>query len=257
MYLFYMDESGEREYTSSGKYFVLCSLGVQAKDWKSFNIDILTLKQTYFGDVRVELKSNWLRIPKERQRHYLVPYRITDADLIEFTSKLYDILLSFDVTLISAVIDKARVKAQYAMPQSPSSLAYRLVLERIELFLQEKNGENGIVVFDKITELEMRKKGYENLLARQHLRYLEKGTDFVQVSQIIEGLLFIPSYENNFIQLADLCAYNVYRQFSEFGDDWEAHQHFERRYHYFARIEPKFRRAPGGDYAGYGIKKFP
>jgi len=28
MYLFYLDESGEREYESGGKYFVLCALGV-------------------------------------------------------------------------------------------------------------------------------------------------------------------------------------------------------------------------------------
>lgn len=236
---------------------MLCGLGVQAKDWKALNTDVLTLKQTYFDDPRVEIKSNWLRIPKERQAHYINLYRITEVELDEFVAKLYDILLSYDVTLIASVINKLQVKAQYAMPQSPSSLAYRLALERIELFLQDKTDENGIVIFDKITELEMRKKGYENLLARQHRRYLEKGTDFVQVSQIIEGLLFIPSFENSFIQLADLCAYNIYRQFVDHGDEWETDQQFAHWYHYFARIEPKLRRSPKGDYAGFGIKKFP
>ena len=63
---------------------------------------------------------------------------------------------------------------KYNQPQPPSSLAYRLVFERIELFLQKNTeGVNGIVIFDKITELKVKKKGYENLLYRQHLRYLE------------------------------------------------------------------------------------
>ena len=68
MYLFYIDESGEREYTSPGRYFVLTALGVRDRDWKLLNTDVLTLKRTYFGDVGIELKSNWLRIPTERQR---------------------------------------------------------------------------------------------------------------------------------------------------------------------------------------------
>jgi hypothetical protein len=257
MYLFYLDESGEREYESHAKYFVLCALGVPVQEWKTLNTEILTLKKTYFNDVDVEIKSNWLRRPNERDARYLRPYRITQEELQEFTTKVYEALLSRDVTTIAAIVDKPAMKQRYRVPQSSSSVTYRFVIERIERFLEGQWHDYGILIFDKITELELKKKGYENLLTRQHLRYLEKGTDYVPVSQIVEGLLFIPSHENNLLQLADLCAYNVYRQFVMHGEEWDKRQRFSNHYDYFSLIEPKLYRSPKGDYRGWGIKKFP
>lgn len=258
MYLFYVDESGEREYTSEGRYFVLTSLGVQARDWKPINNDVLTLKRTYFGSVDMEIKSNWLRIPKERQQRYLLPYRVTEAELKAFTDKLYDVVLAYDVTLIASVIDKRQMRQRYSSPQSPSSLAYRLLFERIDMFLSKQvTDEYGIVIFDKISELEIQKRGYEDLLSRQHLRYLEKGTDFSPINHIVEGLLFIPSFENNLLQLVDLCGYNVYRQFTAHGDEWDQYHKFLNRYPYFELIEAKLDHRPTGEYANWGIKKFP
>lgn len=131
-----------------------------------------------------------------------------------------------------------------------------MLFERIESFLV-KQEQYGILIFDKITELEVSKKGYENLLSRQHQRYLEKGTEFVQISQIVEGLLFIPSHENNLLQLADLCAYNTYRQFVDHGDEWRRHGKFSEHYAYFTRIETKFDRSTSGNIYGYGLKLFP
>ena len=104
---------------------------------------------------------------------------ISDTELRAFTDKFYDILQVYDdVIIIAAVVDTEAMSQQYNQPQAPSSLAYRLVFERIELFLQKNTeGANGIVIYDKITKLKIKKKGYENLLYRQHLRYLEQGTD--------------------------------------------------------------------------------
>ena len=92
---------------------------------------------------------------------------------------------------------------------------------------------------------------------RQHLQYLEQGTDFREVNQIVEGLLFIPSHENNLLQVPDLCAYNVYRQFREYGEEWHVNNQFEDRYEYFQRIEPYLYRSNQGHYAGFGITKCP
>ncbi len=257
MYLFYLDESGEREYESRGKYFVLCALGLPIGEWRALNNDVLMLKNTYFRDSRVEIKSAWLRIPKEREKRYLSRYHITEDELNEFVGKLYDALLSYNVTIMASVINKEQMKDQYKQPQSPSSLAYRLLFERIELFLEQLPQSFGLILFDKITDLQVMKKGYEDLLTQQHLRYLEKGTEFVRVNRIVEGLLFVPSHENNLLQLADLCSYNIYRQFVMYGDEWDAQHRFTQRYPYFERIESKLHRSPEGNYTGYGIKKFP
>jgi len=256
VYLFYIDESGEREYASHARYFVLSALGVRVDEWRSINTDVMALKRTYFQDIDVEIKSNWLRIPKERKKRYLDPYPIAEDELAEFTNKVYDILLSYNTLLIAAIVDKTQMQQRYSTPQAPSSLAYRLLFERVENFLV-KQAQHGILIFDKITELEVTKKGYENLLSRQHQRYMEKGTEYVQISQIVEGLLFIPSHENNLLQLADLCAYNTYRQFVDHGDEWRVKRRFATKYPYFERVEGKFDRSPTGTINGYGLKLFP
>ncbi len=151
------------------------------------------------------------------------------------------------------------MQEQYTRRQSPSSIAYRLIFERFEKFLENDPNRNfGIVIFDKIAEAGFVKKGYENLLSRQHLKYLSKGTEFVTIERIIEGLLFIPSTENNFIQLADLCAYNTFRQFREFGEDWEKPSgEGLRTYKYFSKILDRFYADENGRLSSYGIKKFP
>lgn len=246
MYLFYLDESGEREYASGSRYFVVCTFGVPIEEWKSLNAEVLGLKRTYFNDINVEIKSNWLRNPRERKRRYRDQYGIAESELTEFTAKLYGAALSPPATIIASVIDKDQMRQRYKAPQSPSSIAYRLIIERVELFLRNTVRDYGIMIFDKITNAQFRRKGYENLLSRQHMGYLEKGTDFVQVSQIAEGLLFIPSHENNMLQLTDIFAYNVYRQFKEYGEEWDQERSFSHRYPYFARIEPKLYTDEGG-----------
>lgn len=256
MYLFYLDESGERDMNNASRYFVLCGLGVPISDWRTMATEVMALKRTYFGDVNVEVKSNWLRQPNERRRRYLDPYGVTQDDVVEFTGKLYDIIESHDVVLMASVIDKERMRMQYANPVSPTEMSYELLFERIEQFLAETR-ENGLLILDKISERPVQKAGEENLLARQHERFLERGTDFVNVRWIVEGLLFIPSHENHLLQLADLCAYNILRQFRDHGEEWDGVRTFRSEYPFFARIRSKLRCTPGGSYVGVGIKKFP
>lgn len=260
MYLFYVDESGQREYgEGTTRYFVLCGVGIPSTSWRSLNDNINALKKLYFGDPTVELKSKWLRIPSARTKHYVRPYASKETDLQELVAKLYDLIEESDMVLFAAVIDKIQMQEQYSTPQSPSSLAYKFIFERFQQFLQGLHQtEQGIVIFDKISEAQFVKRGYENLLSRQHLRYLEKGTDYVRIDRIIEGLLFIPSYENNFIQIADLCAYNTFRQFRQFGEDWDTPGRGQvRSYPYFERIARKFYMGPRGRLSGYGVKKYP
>lgn len=248
MYLFYLDESGEREYTSSSRYFVLCGLGVPVSQWRKLNQQVLSLKQTYFTDVDVEIKSSWLLHPKERNKHYLSKYPISEDDIGRFTEEIYRVLQTFDVVIIATVVDKHQLKTLNADSLAPTTIAYQTLFEQIELFLKPQDEIYGVLIFDKINENEFRRKGYENLLAKQHLNYLHQGTGSVQVSRIVEGLLFIPSHENNLLQLADLCAYNIYRQFADHGDEWGSG--FKSKYPYFERIESKIYCDPSGNYCG-------
>lgn len=257
MHLFYIDESGQSEYSGETDLFVQCALCLPDSEWKNLNSNLFALKRTYFNSVDVEIKSTWLRYSHECQKHYIAPYHLTKADLIEFVGKVYEILNSYNITLFAAVIDKRQLQKRRDNLEQPNGLAYRLLFESIEVFLNQEVDDFGMVIFDKISDMMLKKHGYEDLLYRQHVRYLEKGTGFLSINRIIEGLLFIPSNENNLIQLADLCAYNIYRQFLNHGTEWEKQGKFRHRYEFFKLVEGKIWKDKNGSYKNFGIKKYP
>lgn len=67
------------------------------------------------------------------------------------------------------------------------------------------------------------------------------------------------SSHSDLVQVADLAAYNVHRQFRDFGEEWELGGDQQRlpTYPYFQRIIGKFRTGDGGRVQGYGIAKVP
>ncbi len=263
MFLFYLDESGQREYGSgTSRYFVLVALALHEDRWKSISNALDDLKMTYFGTVNVEVKSDWLRFPRERKRRYCEPYKISEERLSEFGERAHQLIEKSDMTILASIIDKKQMEKQYLKPQSPSSRAYVHLFERIELYLRsQKISEHGLLVFDKINDTNFQRGGYEDLLMNQHKRYLTKGTDFVQIDRIIEGLFFIPSNANNLIQLADIAAYDIFRQFHDHGEEWDqgapGRREFKNYYPYFGRIKGLISSSAGGQLDGYGIKKFP
>ena len=259
-YLFYIDESGQREYgQNTSRYFALCGLGVPIDSWQLLNSDVNSIKVSYFDDPTVEIKSVWLRLPKHRKEHYVDRYGIAEEKLTECVTRLYEVLDRPSLHLFGVIVDKVQMQEVYSAPQNPSSLAYRLIFERFQHFLEIPDEPTyGIVIFDKIDDAAFRTKGYENLLSRQHLRYLQQGTDFVKIDNIVEGLLFIPSHVNNLVQLADLCAYNLFRQFRDHGTQWDRPTASSwPLYDHFGRVVRRFYAGPGGVLSGFGIKKYP
>lgn len=75
-YVLYIDDSGTKEYAVSARdygtkgnsrYFVFGGVLIQITEAGRLIERIKTLKSVLFGTDRVEIKSNWLRIPKERE----------------------------------------------------------------------------------------------------------------------------------------------------------------------------------------------
>lgn len=254
MYLFYLDESGEREYESESQYFVLCALGVPEDTWQELDARINALKRECFGRSEVEIKSSWLRRERERRKRYIEPYRISEDSLRKFTAQLYQTLWEANIVLIACAVDKFALQRESAQLESPLVRAYLTLLEQIQSFLRAQQ-DFGIVVFDKINESQFKKYGYEQELAQQHLLWRQRTAQREGTVRVIEGLLFLPSHENNFIQLADLCAYNIYRQFVNHGDEWDTG--FVSRYDYFALIEGKLFCDADGSYRGFGLRRCP
>ena len=66
------------------------------------------------------------------------------------------------------------------------------------------------------------------------------------------------STDPHLLQIADITAYNAFRQLREYGDLWDdPHAGSPPLYPYFERILPRLHRSAQGQLAGYGVAKFP
>ena len=74
----------------------------------------------------------------------------------------------------------------------------------------------------------------------------------------VEDLAFEDSSAEVFIQVADIVSYNTFRQFRDHGADWENDSLKSLPlYEHFAEIAPVFDRGPSGEFAGFGVAKWP
>ena len=87
----YIDDSGTKEYSPDGRYdagntryFVLGGVLTAIDAAREMVTVIQSVKERHFGVPDVEVKSNWLRIPKERKKHYLDQYDMSEENLHAF-----------------------------------------------------------------------------------------------------------------------------------------------------------------------------
>lgn len=242
MYFFYLDESGHIDYKSNVKFYVLTALAVRADDWDCIQEQMFELKRKIFKRRNVaqyEIKSNWLRQPKERARvEYLS--KLSPDDLTAMGEGLYQVLLdqTCPKTIISVVVNKDAMLKTYGQSADPPNLyAYKLLLERISLFLNDKNAE-GIVICDRYANQT------DDLLNQTHVHtHHNGGYSWKKLKNIKENLFFVDSKFNNLIQLADICSYNVFRAFT----------YDEPDYPYFQKTLPLVRKVDGYSLLKVGI----
>ena len=228
MYLFYIDESGEIAYNSKTKYFVLNALGIDALNWKNINKQVNDLKKAIFKTNNtpiLEIKSNWLRNPHEREKRAYLS-NLTKEELEQLVNGLYDIILNNDCVLISMVINKDSLLKKYGLnTAAPNIFAIEYLLERISIYMDINHKEKqALIVMDKCSD------NIEKILNKLHTLHLEDGYSHKKIKNIIENIMFVDSQYNNFIQLTDLCAYNINRAFREDNPN----------YKFFQLILPKF-----------------
>jgi len=84
-YLLFVDDSGNRESDPArncgrcGLYFVHGAILAPADEISRLAVNIQALEVSLAGAAAIEVKSDWLRIPKERRRQYMEPYGLDDA----------------------------------------------------------------------------------------------------------------------------------------------------------------------------------
>lgn len=266
-HVLYIDDSGTKEYAADpSRYgrgtsanFVFAGLLTTTANAGQLVSRIVQLKYEVFGDENVEMKSSWLRNPNERQKRYLTPYFLTEEELTAFVERYYQTFLQADLVFLASVVNKIDMQTKYPEPWYPPAVAYDALLQRVENELTAPSTFS--VVIDDMTGATAVGNQYKANLQKQHGRLKTFGSDLrrgFKYNRLEGRLKFVNSAHYHLVQVADIAAYNVYRQFTDYGEAWEEpgletlpmYEHFERMNH-------KFRQGPSGRIQGYGIVKVP
>lgn len=268
VYNFYVDDSGTKEYAADriytlngGKspYFVFGGLLVTQATGQMLTGEMLRLKRECFGTHEVEIKSNWLRIPRERERRYLTRFHISSERLTQYTDDVYHLLAISDCTLIGCVVNKEETQRRYHpnVHYAPS-IAYDCLLQRAQFEMMDRGG-NCHVTIDDMSGATPLGSPYRQNLERQHRRLMTYGSSLQPGFHFdrIGNQSFRDSESDERLQLADLVAYCAYRQFGANGNAWDMDAALLPTYGYYGRIQSRFRHSDMGIVQGFGVVKFP
>ena len=264
----YIDDSGTKEYADSkdkygrsgnSRYFVFGGVLISTQESGNLTSKIVAKKLEYFGTESVEVKSNWLRREREREKRYLKPYELSESNLNEFIDHFYQAVLETDLMLVAAVVDKVHMQEKYPDPWYPPAVAYDALLQRVENELHHTGTAS--INIDDMTGATPKGNQYKANLSKQHEKLKQYGSSLrsgFKYTCIDGRLKFVNSAHSHLIQVADVAAYNVYRQFTDHGDKWETKGlKTLPSYDHFKRITPKFRQDTSGRIQGYGVVKVP
>ena len=126
-------------------------------------------------------------------------------------------------TYVAAAIDKAQMQSRYG-PRAwyPSATAYQFLLQRFQLHCSRLQA-TGYVTIDDMSGSSPKHNQWRALLRTHHEHLKKDGCQLTKMKfpSIARLPLFASSKNFNLLQIADLVAYNVYRQFREYGDAWD------------------------------------
>jgi hypothetical protein len=218
MYLFYIDEAGNRDPKSPDRVYALTAIGLYENRWKKFYRFITNHKRLLIDkiyrekNIRLELadceiKSNWVRRPAQRKTHKFLSH-LTRDEIQELVDKYYNQLQYHYMVIITIIIDKEKLE-DYMDHSKIHRKAWELLCERVENYMVEYHDKhNAVLITDDMSQRENRS------LAMKHAYFLDNCTSCgLRLRHIMEMPLFVRSELSEGVQLADLCSYNFYRAF--------------------------------------------
>lgn len=264
MYLVYVDESGNRDPAIEGTradgssyskdwLYVLVGLSLYEMKWfkleHALNQHKLGLVDRIWRDCRVrldladtEVHSNSVRIPNERAKHPFLS-QLTPDELTGLVDLYHRQVAYHSMRVFAVVIDKRHLH-DYMDAEKLHRKAYELLVERVDWFIATEHSRHRALMVVDNTSREMNRS-----LAMKHSFFQREGTSSGQrIGHIVELPMFVESHLSNGVQLADLCAYDVYRAFRDGDLD----------YPFFSRIAPSLYSAPHRRVTSIeGLKVFP
>lgn len=235
-------------------YFVLAGLHIDGDLIAELNPIINERKVKVFGTKHVEIRSVNLRNPEKRAKYYIDKFGVAEEDLREFIEDFwYKLFEDYKdkIQIQTVVIDKRYYKNN-RFEIKPLQIATQVLFDRIELHPNHQC----VVIFDQMDHQVKTDKRDQGQILQISNRTINLGSFREKYTHIHVG--FEESKNSNFLQLADTAAYNVLRQFVDYGDQWEDASGKLPMYTYFDRISDNLYCDPAsGRVKGYGIIKVP
>ncbi len=207
MYLLYVDESGSVG-DPGQRFFVLAGVAIFEKDphWIEKDLDGIAARFDPNEPNAIELHGSPMRAGKGGWRHFPLEVRekaIADALIIGVRDRF-----PRNARLFAAVLEKSRFSGQ-----DVAQVAFEQISSRFDQYLgrlhRQGNSQRGLIVFDKCsTERRIQ------TLARE---FKSSGHSFGVTRNFAEVPVFVDSHASRLIQLADLIAYSIFRNY-EFND---------------------------------------
>lgn len=276
-YTLFVDDSGSKDYIDKydlnnisspsnyeddvafwrNNYFVLCGVQVKNSDLGTINSEFNDLKKHFFGTPNVEIKSERLRQPFSQRKHYLEPFGLTPEALKDFSLKYHDLITGHkaELKLFAIVFDKRYIRNRDEPNHNPLLKSCHLLFERVEM-----TGAKTKIIFDQMESSLHKTKGSQGKILNVRNKNDGMRNIFFSDYKNITDLEFQDSRHSNFLQIADICAYNVHRQFQMYGRHWIKNPEKGKglpSYEFFDRIAHNFYCNSRGRVSGIGIKLFP
>lgn len=195
------------------------------RQWRPFEMEISQLKlelvnrlqqagRSQFELADCEVKSNWLRIAKEREKRSPFLHALERNDLQRLTDVYFDQVAKRNVVVIASVIDK-RYLYSGTTSEKLHTIAYEFLLERVQNYLKEYHQKHlALIVMDDTD------KKLNQSVAMRHASLQRYGNRNMGFPNIVEYPFFTRSELSNGVQLADQLAYNVYHAFHYENTDY-------------------------------------
>lgn len=257
MYLFYVDECGrpslEDKALDEDPWFVMAAAGIHSSQWLAIDAEITRLKLKYFPGikpVKIEFKSTSIR--SAGGPHPRWPFSLLGLEeLSKLVEEIYAIYENCSIPLFAVGIQRKEHKEKYLSqgkrPEFPYQLAFKMLVERIDWFLENQNSNKSpsekefcfIILDEYVGQYKVTRS---NLLWYQESGTFAKGS----INYVKEVPFFNVSAYSQLLTLPDFVAYNVYHRFRYEKPD----------YPFYLKIKPRLYRKDGRLW-GYGLKIFP
>ncbi|MCY4577751.1 MAG: DUF3800 domain-containing protein [Chloroflexi bacterium] len=223
MYIVYLDESGNPNgWNSNQNHFVLGGLAVHEGQIRRLSDSLDEVQSRFFYDVNLPLEFHATEINSGKGRFH----NLTSLQRQNLMNDVYDVIANIEyprAILFATAINISSVNN----PDQAVRDTFEDVIQCVNSFLvrmyRAGNPQKGLLIIDRASFTEPK---YRTLISE----FRNAGTQFGYLGNIVDIPYFSQSEDTRLLQLADFCAYAVFRYY-ERGDD----QYLNKIIHRFDR----------------------